>query len=142
MTTSDSLTFPPISVRKKQTPWTPRRSIFKNIFCIFVKFSAKIGSLNIQTRNNFKNIIFIACKWNKVCQYYVNSMLISCSTCQKEEKKCTWVKYLIYFFFVANLNLLLFPHFFLPNLYFQNSEFTKNGFFLVCFIKRSQIYVN
>ena len=27
----------------------------------FVKFSAKFGSLNVQIRNNFKNIFFIAC---------------------------------------------------------------------------------
>ena len=27
---------------------------------------------------------------------YVNSMVISCSTCEKEEKECIWVKYLIY----------------------------------------------
>ena len=29
-------------------------------------------------------------------KYYVNGMVISCSTCQKEEKECIWVKYLIY----------------------------------------------
>ena len=45
-----------------------------------------------------ENIIFIACKSSKICQYYVNSMVISYSTCQKEEKECTWVKYLIYAF--------------------------------------------
>ena len=62
----------------------------------FVKFSAKFRPLNEQIRNNFKNIIFIACKWSKKCKYYVNSIVISCSTCQKEEKECTWFKYLIY----------------------------------------------
>ena len=52
----------------------------------FVKFSAKLESLNVQFWNNFKNIIFIASKWWKICKYYVNTMVISCSTCQKEEK--------------------------------------------------------
>ena len=51
------------------------------------RFSAKFGSLNMQIRNTFKNIISIACKWSKICQYYVNSMVIACSTCQKKEKR-------------------------------------------------------
>ena len=57
---------------KKQTPWTPRSSIFKKIFHQIVQI---FGSLNVQIRNNFKNIIFIACKWCKICKYYVNSMV-------------------------------------------------------------------
>ena len=73
-----------------------RVQFLKRVSSKFVKFSGKFGSLNVQIRNNFKNIIFIACKWSKICKYYVNSMVISCSTCQKEEKECTWVKYLIY----------------------------------------------
>ena len=28
-------------------------------------------------------------------KYYVNSMVISCTTCQKEEKECIWVKYVV-----------------------------------------------
>ena len=70
--------------------------VFKRFSAKFVNFSAKFGSLNVQIRSNFKNIIFIACKWSKTFRYYVNSMKTSCSTCQKEEKECTWVKYLIY----------------------------------------------
>ena len=50
----------------------------------------------MQIRNNFKNIIFIACKWGKICKYYLNSMVILYSIGQKEEKECMWVKYLIY----------------------------------------------
>ena len=40
-----------------------RRVQFKKRFSAqFVQFSDKFGSLNVQIRNNFKNIIFIACK--------------------------------------------------------------------------------
>ena len=52
----------------------------------FVKFSAKLRSLNVQIINTLKNIILIACKWSKICQYYVIIMVISRNTCQKEEK--------------------------------------------------------
>ena len=57
-------------------------------------FSAKFGFLDVQVRNNFQNVIFIACKWCKICKYYVNSMVISCSACQKEEKDCILVNIL------------------------------------------------
>ena len=67
---------------KKQTPWTLGRSTLKMIFCQIGPFFAKFGSLNVQIRNNFKNIIFIAFKWCKIFNYYVNSIIISCSTCQ------------------------------------------------------------
>ena len=30
-----------------------------------------------------------------LCKYFINSMVISCSTCQKEEKECTFVYYVI-----------------------------------------------
>ena len=45
--------------------------------------------MNLQIINNFKNII--AFKLRKICKYYVKN-----STCQKKEKKCRWVKFLIY----------------------------------------------
>ena len=61
-----------------------------------VHFSAKFGSLNVQIRNNLKIVIFILCKQCKIFKYYVNSMVILCSTCQKEEKECIQVKYFIY----------------------------------------------
>ena len=97
----------------------------------FVKFSAKFGSLNVQIRNNLKNIIFIAFLWCKVCKYYVNSMVSSCSACQKEEIECMWVKYLIYAVLSQSQfrrNLRIFP----PNLYFQSFRVhKKNGFFQV-----------
>ena len=47
------------------------------IYFIFYFFPFKCGSLNVQIRNNFKNVIFITCKWCKICKYYVNSMVIS-----------------------------------------------------------------
>ena len=53
---------------------------FKRFSAKFVKFLAKFGSLKMQIRYNFKNITFIAFKGKKVCKYYVNSMVISCST--------------------------------------------------------------
>jgi hypothetical protein len=46
---------------KKQTPWTPRSSIFNKIFLQICQIFAKFGSLNMQVKNIFKNIIFIAC---------------------------------------------------------------------------------
>ena len=39
-------------------------------------------------------------KWCKLCKCYVNSMVISYSNCQKEEKECTWVKFVIYAVFL------------------------------------------
>ena len=62
----------------------------------FTFFSAKFRFLNMLIKNNFKNVILIASKWCKIFKYSVNSMVISDSYCQKEEKECIWVKYLIY----------------------------------------------
>ena len=50
--------------------------LFKIFPAKFLKFSALFASLNVEIRNNFKNIIFIACKWCKLCIYYLNSMEI------------------------------------------------------------------
>ena len=54
--------------------------------------------LNMQIRKHLKNILYTACKWCKLCKFYVNSMVLSCGTCQMEENKCTLVKYVIYAF--------------------------------------------
>ena len=43
----------------------PRVQFLKRFSAKFVIFSAKFWFLNIQIRNKFKNIIFIACKWSK-----------------------------------------------------------------------------
>ena len=71
-------------------------TFFFRFLAKFVKFSSKFWSLNVQIRNNLENVIFISCKWYKLCKYYVNSIVISCRTFQKEEEECIWVKYLIY----------------------------------------------
>ena len=87
-------------------------------------FSAKFGSLNVQIRNNFKNIIFIACKWSKICNYYVNSMVISCNICQKEEKNAhglnIWLTLVCH-----NLKFVVFYALFPPNLNSQNFRVKK-----------------
>ena len=57
-----------------------------------VDFLAKSIFLDMKVRTNFQNVILIACRWCKMCKYYLNSMVISCSTGQKEEKECIWVK--------------------------------------------------
>ena len=95
----------------KLTPWTPRSSIFSSFF---VNSSAKFGFLNVQIRNNFKNIIITAFKWCKICNFYVNSIVILDSTCQKKEQECIWAKYLIY-----AILLLFFP----PHLCSQHFRF-------------------
>ena len=69
--------------------------LFKRFSAKFVNISAKFGFLNMRTRNNFKNVILVACKWCKIFKYLVNRMLISYIYCQKEEKECILVKYLI-----------------------------------------------
>ena len=44
-----------------------------------------LGEKAFGKKKVWKSIIFIACKWSKICKYYVNSMVISCSTCQKKK---------------------------------------------------------
>ena len=60
--------------------------LFILVFAKFTNISAKFEFLNMQIKNNFKNVIFIACKWCKVFKYSVNSMVISCFYCQKKKK--------------------------------------------------------
>ena len=108
---------------KKRTPWT-QISIFLMIFWQVCQIFCLIW--NVQIRNNFKNIIFEACKWCKICKYYVNSMAISCSTCQKKEKEWTLVKYLLLRCFVVISNLSQFTQFFSAKFCIPKvSEFTK-----------------
>ena len=61
--------------------------------------------------NNFKNVSFIAYKWCKICKYYVNSIIISCSTSQIREQ-CDLVKYMIY-----TVLFVVIYAFFPPNMY-------------------------
>ena len=65
--------------------------LFKRFSAALADFSAKFGFLNMQVRTNFQNVIFKTCKGCKIYKYFVNSIVISCSTCQKEEKECIWV---------------------------------------------------
>ena len=93
---------------------------------IYIYFSALK-----QNRNNFKNVIFKACKWSKICKYYENGIVISCSTCKKEEKEWMCVKYLIYavlswFQICRNLRVFSAKYVFLK---FRSSQ--NNGFFQV-----------
>ena len=75
------LPFPRVGKRKLNQP-----QLFKRFSAKYVHFFAKFLSLNVKIRNNLKNIIFIACKWCKLSKYFVNNMVISCSTCQKKKK--------------------------------------------------------
>ena len=77
---------------KKQSLWTPWSSIFFSSAKL-VNFSVNFGSLNMRIRNSNKNVNFIACKWCKICKYYLYSMVIS--LLQEEDNKRIWVKYLI-----------------------------------------------
>ena len=106
---------------KKQTPWTPQSSINK------YKNSTKFGFLNVQIRYNFKNINFITCKWSKICKYYVNSMVISCSTCQKKENNAH--RLIIWFtLFCCDFKFVVNYAFFPPNLYSQSFKVYKKKF--------------
>ena len=63
-----------------------RVQLFKRFSGKFVNFPAEFGSLNVQIRNNFRNVNFIVCKWCKICKFKVYSMVISCNTGQLEKK--------------------------------------------------------
>ena len=77
----------------------------------------------MRIRNNFKHVIFIICK-----RYWVNSMIISCSTCQKEEKNAFRLS--IWFtLFYRNFKFVVFMRFFRQIFIPQISEFTKKTFF-------------
>ena len=101
--------------------------------------SAKLNKKNKKNRRNLSNFplnldpwtskLDIVCKWNKMCKYHVNSMVISCSTYQKEGKECTWVRYLID---AVLLRLQIFRNLrvFFRQIYISKiSGFTKKYFF-------------
>ena len=92
MNLADKL-FPIFSPQTAQTAQLIDRSVrMESVY----NFSAKFGSLHMQVRNNFENIICIAVKFCKISKYFVNSIIILCNTYQKEHKECILVKYLIY----------------------------------------------
>ena len=60
-----------------------------NFFQILRQICSVFPQIVIVERANYnwpKNTIFTLCKLCKLCKHYVNSMVISCSTCQKDEK--------------------------------------------------------
>ena len=99
-----------------------------------VHFSDNFWSLNGQRKNNFKNIIFIACKWCKIWKYYLYSLVISLSLVKRKKKNAFGLN--IWFtLFCHNFNLSSFTRFFHQIWIPKISEFTKKCFFFqVCFI--------
>ena len=88
----------------------------------FVKFSAKFGSLNMQIRNNFGNIIFIVCKWSKICKYHGNIMY----HLSKGRKNMHMHGLNIWFtLFCCNLKFVVIYTICPPNLYSQNVRVHK-----------------
>ena len=93
-----------------------------------VHFSANFGSLNVKIRNNFKNVIFIACKWCKICKYYVYSMVISLSPVKRKKKNAFGLN--IWFtLFCCEFKFVVIYAFFPPNLYSQNFRVYKKMIF-------------
>ena len=106
----------------------PVLKVLQNLI-FFLRLSAKFTScppnflsLNVQIRNT----IFTACKWCKIFKYYVNNMVTSCNTCQKEEKYWSLVKYVICAVLTQFQFCHIFTHCFRQNLISRFSELTKN----------------
>ena len=69
----------------------------------FFQFSANFYLWTCKLEIYLENVILIACKWCILYKYYVNSMVLSCSTCQKEIKECIMVIYVIYVIYAVML---------------------------------------
>ena len=89
-------------------------TFFKRFSAKLVHFPANFGSFNRQIRNNSKNVIFKACKWFKICEYYVYSMVISLLPVKKKKKNafglniwftlcCRYFKFVIIYTFFRQL---------------------------------------
>ena len=105
---------------KKHTPWTSRSSTFFWIIRQIDKFSANFRPLNMQIRNNSKNVIFIACKLCKICEYYVYSIVISLSPVKRKKKNAIGLN--IWFtLFCCNFKFVVICGFF----FFAKSVFPK-----------------
>ena len=96
------------------------------IFQLHINWSSNsfILSLKMQIRNNWENIIFTACKWCKLHKYYVNSMVISCSTCQKKKKNALWLN-MLFMQSWGNLNCVVSYAIFPPNPKSKNFRIDK-----------------
>ena len=103
-------------------------NFFKRFSAKFVNFFAKFGCLNLHIRNNLNNVIFIACKWSKICKYFVNSIVISCSTCQTKENNAHGLNIWFTLYF-CNFKHVVIYAFFPPNPYSQNFRVRKKSFF-------------
>ena len=55
--------------RKKKLHELRGVQLFKRFSAKLVDFSAKFGFLDLQVKNSFQNVIFIACKRCKICKY-------------------------------------------------------------------------
>ena len=101
---------------------------------LFLGFSAKFEFLNMRITKNFKNVIVIACKWCRIFKHYVNSMVISYSTCKKEENKAFRLNFYLALF-CRNIKFVgIFVFFSFAKSEFQkfhNSQ-KKNVLFQVC----------
>ena len=117
-------------------------NFFFGFFAKLVNFSANFGSLNVQIRNNFKkNVIFITCKWRKICKYLVSSMVISLSPVKTKKKNAFGLNILFTLFF-RNLKFVVIYAFFLPILYSQNfiAHKTKCFFLQLCYLGLAATY--
>ena len=95
---------------------------------IFVNISAKFGFLNMQSRNDFKNVIFIACKWCKICKYSVYSMVVSYSYFPKEEKNAFGLN-IWFMLFCQDFKFVVIHVFFSAKSETQNFRVHKKMFF-------------
>ena len=81
-----------------------------------------------QIRNKFRNFIFIAYKWLKICKYYNKKAWLYQVAPKGRQKNACWFN--IWFtLFGCNIKYVVIYAFFPPNLYSQIKEFTKNSFF-------------
>ena len=89
-----------LQTRKIQAPWTPQ-SFF--LFFYFLYFPQNLSNFQpnldpwtwkFEMTSKISTLLPVNESKNINTMYY--SMVISCSTCQKKEKECTRVKYLIY----------------------------------------------
>ena len=97
---------------------------------ILVHFPANFWSLNVQIRNNFKNVILIACKWCKICKNYLYSMVISLSPVKREKNNAFGLN-IWFVLFCCDLKFAVIYAFFCffppPNLYSQNFRVHKKN---------------
>ena len=91
-----------------------------------INFSANFGSLNVKIRNIFKTVIFIACKWCKICRFY------HLSPTKRKNMNGFWLNIWFTLFCLDLKFVVIYTFLFPPNLYTPNFRFhQKKGFFQV-----------